>query len=524
MEILGLIYCLAFFVYFPIAGISSILLARRIKDYGHQAVNPLIKSFWLLFTMIMIFISSAFLICYLFLVITHHHSILGSLFLILPVILFFPIPIILEINCYRAASALNKGSEHVLPESLRNLTQKIQALGWISLGTPLILFVPVLIFAPVAIAASLSIVISFVLFAILFLGFTIIASLLRIAFVNKKANESELLWLLTVCVEKNIPLATELDTYSKTLSGKYREKIQQLSSFLHSGFSLTEALSATPGLVPQSTIVAARIGEKSNSLGIALRDAAVQTMKNLKQLSDRSNIANLILYLSIVVSIQFLITGFIMYWIIPKFKKIFLDFGIELPSLTLSLMDTSDFVISYFYLLLPFCSLPFIMLFLMYFGNYYGWFNLRIPFITEWFPRLNTPHCLRQIAQSVSVEAHPLLALETVSEFHRWSDVRVRTHLINNQINQGENIWVALRQNKVINSAEASLCATAEKMGNLPYVLRTLADTIEQRRARKLRYLTEIIKPVLISLLGIFVGLFVIAIFMPLIKILRDLI
>lgn len=524
MEILGLIYCLAFFVYFPIAGISSILLARRIKDYGHHGVNPLIKSFWLFFTMIMIFISLAFLACYFLLVITHHNSIIESLFLILPIIIFFPIPIILEILCYRVASTLNKGDEYGLPESLRNLTQKIQAMGWISLGTPLMLFVPVLIFAPVTIAASLSIVASLVLLAILLLAFTIIASFLRIAFVNKKANESELLWLLTVCIEKNIPLATELDTYSNTLSGKHRDKIQQLSSFLYSGLSLTEALSATSGLVPQSTIVAASIGEKSNSLGIALRDAAVQTTKNLKHLSERSNLANLILYLSIVVSIQFLITSFIMYWIIPKLKKIFLDFGIELPPLTLSLMDTSDFIITYFYLFLPLCSLPFSLLFLMYFGKYYGWFNLRVPFITEWFPRLNTPHCLRQIAQSISVEASPLVALETVSEFHRWPDVRARTHLINNQINQGENIWISLSQNKVITSAEASLCGSAERMGNLPYVLRTLADTIEQRRARKLRYLVEIIKPALISLLGIFVGLFVIAIFMPLIKLLRDLI
>ncbi len=524
METLGLIFCLAFFVYFPIAGISSILLARRIKDFGHQGVNPLIKAFWLFFTLIMIFVNVILLASYFLLVITHHHSIIGSLFLILPIIIFFPVPTILEINSYRIVSTLNKGDEYGLPESLKNLTQKIQALGWISLGIPLMLFVPVLIFAPVMIVASLWFYGSLLLLAIFLLAFTIVSSLFKIRLVNKRANESELLWLLTVCVENNIPLATELDTYSHTLSGKYRDKIQQLSSFLYSGLSLTEALSATTGLVPQSTIVAARIGEKSNSLGIALRDAAVQTTKNLKTLSDGSNIANFILYLTVVVSIQFLISGFIMYWIIPKFKKIFLDFGTELPPLTLSLMDTSDFIVTYFYLFLPLFSLPFTMLLLVYIGKYYGWYNLRIPFITEWFPRLSTPHCLRQIAQSISVDRPPLIALETISEFHLWPDVRARTHLINTQIKQGENIWVSLRQSKVITSAEAVLCATAERMGNLPYVLRTLADTIEQRRARKLRYLVEIIKPVLISLLGIFVGLFVLALFMPLIKLLRDLI
>jgi len=523
VEALGLIFCLTFFVYFPIAGISAVLLARRINDFGHQGVNPLIKSGWIFFTIFMIAGSAILLVSCVLIAINNQHSILGSLFLILPIIIFFPISFILEIYCYQAVSNLNNSEQYELPEPLQNLTHKIQTLGWISLGMPLMLLAPLLIFAPVVVVGSLSFVAALPLFALLLLTFVIVSSLLNITFVNKRANESEILWLLAVCVEKNIPLATELDTYSNTLTGRYRAKIQQLSSLLHSGLSLTESLSATPGLVPQSVIVAARIGEKSNSLGIALRDAAVQTTKNLKSLSDRSNITNLILYLVVVISIQFLIASFIMYYIIPKFKKIFLDFGTDLPPMTLTLIDVSDFISSYFYLFLPLFSLPIIAVALLYIGNYYGWYNLRIPFLTDWFPRLNTPHCLRQIAQSISVQQSPQIALESVSELHLWADVRERIRSVNNRINQGETIWESLRKSKIITSAEAALCIASERVENLPYVLRTLADTIEQRRARKLRFLSEIFKPIIISLLGLLVGFFVMALFMPLIRILNDL-
>lgn len=499
------------------------MLARRINHFGHQGVNPLVKSIWMLFTLFMTVSSAILLISCILIAINTDQSLTKSLFLILPVIIFFPIPIILEYYCYQATRQLNQGDEFDLPESLRTLTLKIQALGWISLGIPLLIFAPVIIFAPVMIIASLSILFSWVLLGKLLLVYVIVASIFKIRYVNKRANESELLWLLAVCVEKNIPLATELDTYSYTLSGKYRDQIQQLSSLLHSGFSITEALSSVPGLVPQTVIVSARIGEKSNCLGIALRDAAVQTTKKLKTSSDRSNLVNLIPYLTVVVSIQFLIAGFIMYWIIPKFKKIFYDFYVELPPTTMALIDVSSFIMDYFYLFLPLFSFPLIILSMLYIGCYYGWYNLRIPFLTGWFPRLNTPQCLRQIAQSISVQQSPQIALDSVSDLHLWADVRQQAHKTNTQIKQGEIVWDALAKNKVITSAEAGLCSAAERMGNLPYILRTLADTIELRRARKLRFLSEIFKPIAISILGLLVGFFVVALFMPLIKLVNDL-
>ncbi len=440
-------------------------------------------------------------------VLTQQQTMIGVLALALPVILFLFGTIYLEILCYKAASALNQGDEYDLPESLRNQTLQLQFSGWILLGLPLLLLLFVVIM-PIG-------------FVLVLLAFVTIGSILNFISVNKRADESELLWLLAVCVEKDIPIPAELDTYSKTLSRKYRKKVQHLSSLLHSGASLSEALSATPRVLPQSAIIATRIGEESNSLGVALRDAAIQNTKYLKNETDKSSLPNLLLYLAFVVSIQFLIVSFIMYYIIPKFKKIFLDFGVELPPMTLALTNTSDYVMNHFYLFSPLFSLPFLAVGLIYFGNYYGWYNLRMSFITGWFPRLNTPQCLRQIAQSILVDKPPQIALNSVSNFHLWTDVRVRTKSINNRVNQGENIWDSLQKGKVITSAEASLCAAAERMGNLPCVLRNLADTIEQRRARRLRYFSEILKPILICLLGILVGFIVIALFLPLIKLIN---
>ncbi|WP_417398387.1 type II secretion system F family protein [Gimesia chilikensis] len=504
MEFLGVIFSLAFFVYFPIAGITSVMLARRVQDFGHQGVNQLIKVCWKAFTLFMLALCLILLLLNIIAVVTNQVTILGTALVALPTILIYIFTIYLEWQCLQLLRSINQEDEYSLSEVMQNRLHIIRTGGWILLGLPLLIFVPVLIY-----------IIPFFILMI-----AVFCCVLNILSLNKRSRETELLWLMTFCVEKNIPLAAEIDRYSQTKKGKYRDRLLRFSSRLHSGESLSEALAENSGLLPQSAIVALNIGEKTNNPGIALRDSAVRATKKLGTSSDKSNFANLILYLTIILSLQFIITGFIMYWIVPKFKKIFLDFGFELPSITQSLMTASDVIFSYFYLFFPIFSLPLVVLAILHFGNYFGWSNLNIPFITGWFPRLNTPQCLRQIAQTVVIERPPLLALDSIGNYHLWSDVRVQAQSAAQRVRQGNDFWESLREAKVLSSAEAGLCMTAEKVGNLPTVLRSLADTIEQRRFRRIRYFTEICKPVLVCTLAVLVGYFVIALFMPLVYLL----
>lgn len=461
----------------------------------------------------MLAVSLLFLLGAIYLVSTRNHSIDEALLLLIPVTLFFTLSSYLEVLCYRCAAALNQTEEYELPDALQHQIYQTRILGWIVLCLPLLLFGPPLILAASVVLSG----------TLIFLVIVIIGAIYSIKTLNKRADESELLWLLAVCVEKNIPIADELDTYAYTLKKKHRERVQLISSRLYSGDRLSDALAITPGLIPQSAVVSIRIGEESNSLAIALRDAAVQSTRKLKHFTENSPLSVLLFYLTFVVSIQFLVASYIMVWIIPKFHKIFQDFGFELPLITRNTIEASEFFSTYFYLFLPLLSLPIMALVLLQAGNYYGWYNLRIPFFTGWFPRLNTPHCLRQIAQSISMSESPQTALNSISTYHRWYDVRAQSQSASKQIRQGDTLWLSLQNAKIINEAEAALCTTAERTQNISFVLRTLAETIEQRRTRKLRFLSESLKPVLISILAFLIGYFVIALFMPLLQLIHDL-
>src|SRR5690606_16478289 len=67
--------------------------------------------------------------------------------------------------------------------------------------------------------------------------------------------------------------------------------------------------------------------------------------------SLKRKVQGAMIYPVAVITVATCIVGFIMYYIIPKFKEIFLDFGVELPAITEVLINLSDWVVNYWYLI-----------------------------------------------------------------------------------------------------------------------------------------------------------------------------
>jgi type II secretory pathway component PulF len=64
---------------------------------------------------------------------------------------------------------------------------------------------------------------------------------------------------------------------------------------------------------------------------------------------------------------------------------------------------------------------------------------------------------------------------------------------------------------------------TAERAGNLPWILRQIAVRREKRAVYRLASALQVMYPVVILLLGSFVGFFVISLFIPLVKLIEGL-
>ena len=115
---------------------------------------------------------------------------------------------------------------------------------------------------------------------------------------------------------------------------------------LRSGVPLAEALEKIPDVIPANAYFLVKAGAESGTLPSALSLAAEVCAE---QRSERDYLRPGIgIYLLTVFLIMANVFMFICYWIIPKMKKIFYDFNMELPDLTVTIIHTSDLVVNYF--------------------------------------------------------------------------------------------------------------------------------------------------------------------------------
>ncbi|MCP4836349.1 MAG: type II secretion system F family protein, partial [Phycisphaera sp.] len=147
---------------------------------------------------------------------------------------------------------------------------------------------------------------------------------------------------LSTLQDAGLPLLRSLQILeSQQRPGKLKNVLSDVCEDVEAGSSLSESMAKHPKAFDRlySKMVAA--GEVGGVLDIILQRLA-DFMEKGERLKRR--IKGALIYPAVVISIAVLIVTGIMYFVIPKFQEIFNDFDVELPGLTLWLVDASKWV------------------------------------------------------------------------------------------------------------------------------------------------------------------------------------
>ena len=137
--------------------------------------------------------------------------------------------------------------------------------------------------------------------------------------------------------------------------GPLKNSLMNVIDEVESGSTLSEAMSKQPKCFDNLYVNMVRAGEAGGALEIIL-----QRLAEFKERSQslKRKVQGAMIYPCAVILVATSIVGFIMYWIIPKFKAIFDGFNMTLPIMTVMLIKVSDWVVNYFYLI-P--AIPFVI-------------------------------------------------------------------------------------------------------------------------------------------------------------------
>ncbi|MEK7484832.1 MAG: type II secretion system F family protein [Planctomycetota bacterium] len=330
---------------------------------------------------------------------------------------------------------------------------------------------------------------------------------------------------LSILQDAGLPIVRSLKILTEQArNANLAATVQVVIEDVESGSTLSEALSKHPRIFDRLFTNMVRAGEMGGVLDVILRRLA-EFMEKAQKLKKR--VIGALVYPISVLSIATIILAGIMIFIIPQFKQIFGDLNVELPQATLILMATSDLVKAWWFLI-P--GIPFFIIFLFkqVRKNPSGRLlideaSLRIPVFGVIVRKSNVSRFTRTLGTLITSGVPILEALAIIKSAIDNQVIANAINMIHDSIREGESIAEPMGASGVFDPMVVNMVDVGEETGELDKMLMKVADTYDNDVEVAVDAMVSLIEPAMIIFMGGTVGFIVIALFLPLIKLVETL-
>lgn len=303
---------------------------------------------------------------------------------------------------------------------------------------------------------------------------------------------------------------------------KFRKAAHSIVNELEKGNSLEQVLSQHGFSEDYLAIIKAGIHSKTIE----------NSIQQYTQLQNQSlQLVNKFLgrfyYPTTILSASLLIYFVFFYWMAPQFNAIYQDFGSDLPSLSLLVVNTSDFIVSN--------PIPVLIFLFMFIGGMFfilkrscmpgavNEFMQKIPF---WGRIFKAPALCRFYYSLSSFVAHHVSlpdSFRLAGEASRDERLSVKAGLIAKQIEKGTPASTVISNSKDFSPLFQQVFQWEEHPQFISDSLKALGEMEEIQMEGRIGFITPFIEPIILTVIAGTTLLIVIALFAPLIQLMNDL-
>lgn len=330
---------------------------------------------------------------------------------------------------------------------------------------------------------------------------------------------------LSTLQDAGLPLLRSLKILeNQQKPGVLKNALMDVIEDIESGSTLSEAMAKHPKAFDRLYCNMVKAGEAGGAL-----EAILQRLADFKEKSQtlKRRVKGAMVYPIVVIFVATAIVGFILYFIIPKFKAIFQDFGVDLPPMTEFLITASDFIIQKFWVMLLTPIAIWIFLKLLY-RNRTGAYildriKLKIPVMGQIVEKSTVARTMRTLGTLVQSGVPILDALSIVRDTAENAVFERAFTRIYESIREGETIAQPLKEARIVDDIVVNMIDVGEETGDLDTMLNKIADNYDEEVEVLVESLVSLLEPIMIVVLGGIIGFIVIALFMPLIQLISKL-
>jgi general secretion pathway protein F len=322
---------------------------------------------------------------------------------------------------------------------------------------------------------------------------------------------------LSILLGAGVTLVASLDAMIAQIANPLLKKIMaQVNESVNEGRSLAFSLSQHPKIFSQIYINMVRAGEASGSLDLVL-DRLAEFSEHQDALRGRFRAA--LAYPVFMFFIGSIILFFLVTFIVPNITKIFSDMHQTLPLPSLMLIGVSNFLKSFWWLVLLVLSGCVILtkkLIKTPRGNHiWDEIKLRTPVIGAIYMKMAMARFGRTLGSLLRSGVPPLSALQIVRNIVNNTLIAEVIDNAMEEIEAGASLAKSLAQSRWFPPIVIQMISVGEQSGELENMLDKVADVYERETESKIMAMTSMLEPVMILVMGVVVGFIVISILLP---------
>jgi type II secretory pathway component PulF len=345
-------------------------------------------------------------------------------------------------------------------------------------------------------------------------------------FSGRKISAKERMFLterLALLLETGGTLQPSLQSLQKQTSNPALAKIiAALADDVMSGRQLSVALAKYPELFSKTYVMLIQAGEQGGFMAKVLQELQKMEQKREKL---RQIIVSSLSYPVFLIIASLSVMVFVLVFVFPKFGVLFESIRDQLPITTIMLMTASDALRHYWYLFL-FALAGAIYLAFQWLRSSTGKtmvdkLKLSIPGVKDIFVEIYLVQSFRILSLSLDNGVSLVDAITSCHEVTGNRTFRAFMEKVHKSVREGQGFAAGFLDTEFIPDMVGQMIITGEQSGNLATVMDRVADFYERELENKVTFISKIIEPLMLLLMGVVVGLMVSSLILPIFKLSR---
>ena len=326
---------------------------------------------------------------------------------------------------------------------------------------------------------------------------------------------------LSTMISSGITLLDSLEILSEQIQNPgFKKTVKLVAQDVRGGSDFSQALGQHKKTFKQIYVAMVQAGEVAGQLDEILIRLAEYLESSAKL---KREIKSAMTYPVVSLVLVFGITMFLMVGIVPQFRPIFEQLEIDLPSMTMMVLSSSDWLVANWLIAMGIAAAAAVGVVVFKqtpTGGYVvDWSMLKMPIFGKLFQKVALSRFARTFATLLKSGVPILGSLDIVAATSGNKVIERSILAARESVRAGNSLSEPLEDSPVFPPMVTKMIAIGEKSGSLEQLLEKIGSFYDEQVSATVKGLTSLIEPLLIGVMGFLVGGIVLAVFLPIFKI-----